>query len=69
MAVPDRPFYPTNPFTILELQNPSHDIPELHKIRWSPDLEALKLWKGSSGIILKPQNSLHNVSELLEIRR
>ena len=35
--------YPTNPFTILELQNPSHDIPELHKIRRSPDREALKL--------------------------
>ena len=34
---------PTNPFTILELQNPSRDVPELHKIRGSPDLEALKL--------------------------
>ena len=41
--------FPTNPFPILELQSPSHDVPELHKIRWSPDLEALNLWKGSSG--------------------
>ena len=40
---------PTNPFTIFELQNPSHDAPELYKIRWCPDLRALKLWKGSSG--------------------
>ena len=28
---------PTDPFTILELQNPSYDAPELHEIRWSPD--------------------------------
>ena len=47
---PPAPPFPTNPFfTILELQNPSNDVPELHKIRWSPDLEALKLWKVSSG--------------------
>ena len=39
---------PTNPFVILELQNPSHDIPEVHTIHRSPDLEALKLRKGSS---------------------
>ena len=32
-------------------QNPVHDVPELHKIRWSPDLEAPRLWKGSSGKI------------------
>ena len=40
---------PTNPFTISELQNPSHDVPELHKF---PDLLFvwfLILWKGSSG--------------------
>ena len=42
-------FFPTNPFTILELQNPWHDVPQLHKMRRSPDLQALKLWKGSSG--------------------
>ena len=39
---------PTRPFTISELKNPSHDVPQLHKIRRSPDREALKLWKGSS---------------------
>ena len=40
---------PTNPFTTLKHQNPSHDFPEQHKIRRSPDLEDQKLWKGSSG--------------------
>ena len=40
---------PTSPFTILELQNPSHGVRERHKIRRSPDLEALKLRKGSLG--------------------
>ena len=41
--------YPTSPFTILKLENPSHDVPELHKIRRSTDLEPLKLGKCSSG--------------------
>ena len=40
---------PTDPFTILELQNPSYDAPELHEIRWSPDCKTLKLWKGRAG--------------------
>ena len=31
---------PTNPYTISELQNPWHDIPELYTIRWSPDVVA-----------------------------
>ena len=44
-----RSTFPTSPSTISELQNPLHYIPELHKIRRSPDLEALKLWKGLSG--------------------
>ena len=39
---------PTSPFTI-ELKNPSHDVPKLHKIRRSTDIKALKLGKGSSG--------------------
>ena len=43
--------YPTNLFTIWGFQNPSLDIPELHKIHRFPDLEALKLWKCSSGIM------------------
>ena len=34
---------PTDPFTILGLQNPSYDVSELRKIRRSPDREALKL--------------------------
>ena len=29
-------------FTTLKLQSQSHNVPELHKIRRSPDLEALK---------------------------
>ena len=41
---------PTNPFTILEIQKPLDDVPELHKTRRSPDHEALKLRKGSSGL-------------------
>ena len=40
---------PTDPFTILELQNPS--IGELYEVgnRWSTDFKALELWKGRSG--------------------
>ena len=49
VCVSSRGLNPTNPFTILELQNPSPDVSELHKIRRSPDREALKLWKVSSG--------------------
>ena len=33
----------TDPITVLELQNPSDDIPELHKIHRSPDCKAPKL--------------------------
>ena len=40
---------PTNPSTIFELQNSSHEVLELHKTRRSLDLRALKLWKDSSG--------------------
>ena len=40
---------PTDPFTTLEPQNPPHDVPGLHKIRWSPNFEALLWWKGGSG--------------------
>ena len=46
---------PTVTFTTLELRNPSHDVLELHKIRRSPDFEALKLWKGSSGVRHSPR--------------
>ena len=35
--------YPTSPFAILKLQNPSHDVPELRQFAArSPDLEARK---------------------------
>ena len=37
--------------TIQELQNSKHDVPELHKIHRSPEIEAIKLWKGRSGRI------------------
>ena len=43
--------YPTSPFPILELWNPSYNDSELHKIYRSTDFEALKLWKGSSGVL------------------
>lgn len=32
---------PTDLFTTMEPQNPSHDVFELHKIRRTPDLEVL----------------------------
>ena len=35
--------YPTDPFTTLELQNPSYDIQALHKFRRPPNSEALNL--------------------------
>ena len=37
---------PNRPFHNLKA---SHDVPELYKFRQSPDLEALKMWKGLSG--------------------
>ena len=42
---------PTDPFSVLELQNLSHDknLSERHKIIRSPDRAALKLWKVRSG--------------------
>ena len=44
---------PDFPFTTFEPYNSSHDVPELvHKIRRSPNLEALKLCKGQSGRII-----------------
>ena len=43
---PDRP---TDPFKLSGLQNQSFDVPELHIARRSPDLEALRSWKGRSG--------------------
>ena len=43
------PYVPTDTYTTLKLQNPLHDIPELHNLRRSPDLEALKLRKSRSG--------------------
>lgn len=42
----------------LELQNPSLDVPELHKICRSPDLEALKLYKGRSGYTVHKNDAL-----------
>ena len=48
--------FPTDPFTTSELQNPSHDVSELHKNCRSPDLEPLKLWKVRSGwLIIEPE--------------
>ena len=38
---PDRPFHNSAAL--------SRDVPDLHKIRRSPDLEALKFWNGRSG--------------------
>ena len=40
---------PTIPFTTVELYNPSHDVPEVHKTLRSLDVQALKLSKGRPG--------------------
>lgn len=42
--------HPTNPFTIFKAQNPSIDDLYLVWKHWSTDSEALKCWKGRSGI-------------------
>ena len=41
--------HPTELFTNWELQNPPQDVPELNKIRQSPDRKAKKMRKGRSG--------------------
>ena len=40
---------PTDPFTSLELRNPSIDVFLQRKVRRLTDFEATKLWKGGSG--------------------
>ena len=50
-CIPRTRRFPTNPFTILELQNASQDVPALHKFCRSPVREALKLWKCLSGCL------------------
>ena len=46
---------PIDPFTSLEPQNQSHDVPELNMIRQSPEFEALELLKGPVGWLLSMQ--------------
>ena len=48
----------TDPFIILELQNPSHRVSELHIIRWSSDVEALKLHEDRSNCTIFLQKIL-----------
>ena len=38
---------PTEPFTTFDLQNPSHGVSALYKIRRSPDLKRSKIEKGT----------------------
>lgn len=47
--LPSFPPVPTDLFAMLEHQNRSLDVFELHKILISLDLEALNMWKGWSG--------------------
>lgn len=42
-------YTPDRPFTILEHQNPAHDVSEKHKVYWWTDCKALKLRMGRSG--------------------
>ena len=44
-------FFPTDPFKTSELQNQSSDIPELLKIRRSPDLKALNCERTGRSLI------------------
>ena len=53
--------YPTDRFTIFYPQNPSHDVPELHKKHRSPDCEALNLRKDRSGREQKKQQFVYFV--------
>ena len=47
---------PIDPFSTLELQNPSPNVPELHEIRRSPDLDFRFLRRTTTGSFL--QNTL-----------
>ena len=55
----------TDLFTYFELLNPSFDVPELNAVPWSPELEALKLWKGRSGLKLHSAWSSRFYNEIL----
>ena len=55
------------PFTILELSNPSHAVPELHEIRRSTDYNALEFGKvswGSGVPDFRKQGNFENLSYL-----
>ena len=52
-----RPGFPTDPFTTLELQNPSTDVSEQHKIRLSPEFWGTSIAKESVGFFLSPSSS------------
>ena len=45
-------FSPDRPLHILEPENPSIAVSDLHKLCVSPDLWAPKLWKGRSGSLV-----------------
>ena len=57
-------FSPTDLFTRLELQNPSHDAHELHKISRSPDCDVLKFLKGPAGYRTIPYNPVTEKASL-----
>ena len=50
---------PTDSSTTLELQNPSHDVPESHESRLSPGFDTLKLWKVGLGKRARPFNYVY----------
>ena len=53
-----RNYSPTDPSTILELQNSSYDVPELNKIRQSPNLEAKKNCGRASRVLRVTTNEM-----------
>ena len=63
---------PTDLFTILKLRNPWYGVPELNKISWSPDFEALKLWKVRSGatyMYVKPKSADRPTDRPIDVKR
>ena len=57
---------PTNLFPILKLQNSSHNVSELHKIRRSPDLKGTKIVEGFVGKKCSmPDLTFHNFGALI----
>ena len=56
--------YPTDPFTTLEPQNPSHNVLQLYEINRSPDAEALNCERIGPELMWPTQNVSLSVSQI-----